>query len=162
MESNEECIEIDVQLDKRTLNRFLLRNNFLRAGGVIGLLISISAMVGLIVFWNYFGTAQRVILIFLSLMFTVIQPVTLLMKGWEQLKKGAFREPFHYTFTPGGIEVVNIAGTANVEWKQIRRAVITKEAIYIYMNAVSALIISREECDGRFTEIAKMVREYTR
>ncbi len=161
MESNEECIEIDVQLDKRTLNRFLLRNNFLRAGGVIGLLISISAMVGLIVFWNYFGTAQRVILIFLSLMFTVIQPVTLLMKGWEQLKKGAFREPFHYTFTPEGIEVVNIAGTANVEWKQIRRAVITKEAIYIYMNAVSALIISREECDGRFTEIVKMVREYT-
>lgn len=161
MESNEECIEIDIQLDKRTLNRFLLRNNFLRAGGVIGLLISISAMVGLIVFWNYFGTAQRVILIFLSLMFTVIQPVTLLMKGWEQLKKGAFREPFHYTFTPEGIEVVNIAGTANVEWKQIRRAVITKEAIYIYMNAVSALIISREECDGRFTEIAKMVREYT-
>lgn len=84
MESNEESIEIDVQLDKKTLNRFLLRNNFLRTGGVIGLLISVAAIVGLAVFWNYFGTAQRVILLFLALMFTVIQPVTLLMKGWEQ------------------------------------------------------------------------------
>ncbi len=162
MESNEECIEIDVQLDKKTLNHFLLRNNFLRAGGVIGLLISAAAIVGLVAFWNYFGAAQRMILLFLALMFTVIQPVTLLMKGWEQLKKGAFREPFHYTFTPEGVEVVNIAGTANVEWEQIRRVVVTKDAMYIYMNAVSALIISREECDGRFTEITKMVREYTK
>lgn len=162
MQSNEECIEIDVQLDKKTLNRFLLRNNFLRTGGVIGLLISVAAIAGLVAFWNHFGAAQRVILLFLALMFTVIQPVTLLMKGWEQLKKGAFREPFHYTFTPEGVEVVNIAGTANVEWEQIRRVVVTKDAMYIYMNAVSALIISREECDGRFTEITKMVREYTR
>ncbi len=162
MESSEECIEIDVQLDKKTLNHFLLRNNFLRTGGVIGLLISAAASVGLVAFWNYFGAAQRMILLFLALMFTVIQPVTLLMKGWEQLKKGAFREPFHYTFTPEGVEVVNIAGTANVEWEQIRRVVVTKDAMYIYMNAVSALIISREECDGRFTEITKMVREYTK
>ncbi len=162
MESSEECIEIDVQLDKKTLNHFLLRNNFLRTGGVIGLLISAAAIVGLVAFWNYFGAAQRMILLFLALMFTVIQPVTLLMKGWEQLKKGAFREPFHYTFTPEGVEVVNIAGTANVEWEQIRRVVVTKDAMYIYMNAVSALIISREECDGRFTEITKMVREYTK
>ncbi len=57
---------------------------------------------------------------------------------------------------------MNIAGTANVEWEQIRRVVVTKDAMYIYMNAVSALIISREECDGRFTEITKMVREYTK
>ena len=162
MESSEECIEIDVQLDKKTLNHFLLRNNFLRTGGVIGLLISAAAIVGLVAFWNYFGAAQRMILLFLALMFTVIQPVTLLMKGWEQLKKGAFREPFHYTFTPEGVEVVNIAGTANVEWEQIRSVVVTKDAMYIYMNAVSALIISREECDGRFTEITKMVREYTK
>ena len=162
MESSEECIEIAVQLDKKTLNHFLLRNNFLRTGGVIGLLISAAAIVGLVAFWNYFGAAQRMILLFLALMFTVIQPVTLLMKGWEQLKKGAFREPFHYTFTPEGVEVVNIAGTANVEWEQIRRVVVTKDAMYIYMNAVSALIISREECDGRFTEITKMVREYTK
>ena len=52
MESNEECIEIDVQLDKKTLNRFLLRNNFLRTGGVIGLIISVAAILGLFAFWN--------------------------------------------------------------------------------------------------------------
>lgn len=162
MESKEESIEIDVQLDKGTLNRFLLRNNFLRTGGVVGVLISAAAIVCLAVFWNYFVIAQKVVLLFLALMFTVIQPVTLLMKGWEQLKKGAFREPFHYTFTPEGIEVINIAGTANVEWEQIRRVVVTKDAMYIYMTAVSALIISRKECDGRYTEIAEMVREHTR
>lgn len=38
----EERYEIDVQLDKKTLDRFLIRNNFLRAGGVAGLLISFA------------------------------------------------------------------------------------------------------------------------
>ncbi len=157
-----EVIELDVQLDKKTLNHFLIRNNFLRAGGVIGLLISIAAVVGLILFWKYFAVAQRVILIFLGLMFTVIQPVTLLMKGWEQLKKGAFKEPFHYTFSSGGIEVVNIAGTANVEWENIRRVVVTKDAIYIYMNSVSAFIIPRSECGEKYVPVAKMLKEHTK
>lgn len=157
-----QIIEIDVQLDKKTLNRFLIRNNFLRAGGVIGLLISVAAIVGLILFWKYFGSAQRVILIFLGLMFTVIQPVTLLLKGWEQLKRGAFREPFHYKFSEEGIEIVNIAGTANVDWENIRRVVVTKEALYIYMNSVSALIIPRAECDDNYVAIAGMIKEHTR
>lgn len=160
MDMKNETIEVDVQLDRKTLNRFLIRNNFLRAGGVIGLLISIAAIVGLIAFWKYFGSAQKVILIFLGLMFTVIQPVTLLMKGWEQLKKGAFREPFHYKFSKEGIEVTNIAGTAEVEWKNIRRAVVTKEAMYIYMNSVSAFIIPGAECGEDHVRIAKMVKEH--
>lgn len=162
MDMNNEVIEVDVQLDKKTLNRFLIRNNFLRAGGVIGLLISIAAIAGLIAFWKYFGSAQRVILIFLGLMFTVIQPVTLLLKGWEQLKKGAFRKPFHYKFSKEGIEVENIAGTAEVDWKNIRKTVVTKEAMYIYMNSVSALIISASECGADYVRIAKMVKEHTK
>ena len=47
----DEVLELDVQLDKKTLDRFLLRNNFLRAGGVIGILISLAAIVGLLLFW---------------------------------------------------------------------------------------------------------------
>jgi hypothetical protein len=155
-------IEIDVQLDKKTLNHFLLRNNFLRAGGIFGLLISLAAILALILFWKYFAVAQRVILVFLGLMFTVIQPVTLLLKGWEQLKKGSFREPFHYCFSEQGIEVVNVSGTANVEWKEIHRTVVTKDAFYIYMNTVSAFIIPRSECGDKYIEIAKMLKEHTK
>lgn len=154
----EERYEIDVQLDKKTLNRFLIRNNFLRAGGVAGLLISIAAILGLIVFWQEFSVAQRVILIFLGAMFTLIQPFTLLLKGWNQLKNGTFRKPFHYIFDEEGMEVKNIAGTAQVEWKRIRKVIVTKEAMYIYMNSVSALIVPAKECDGKYDEIATMVK----
>ncbi len=155
-------IEFDAQLDKRTLNRFLIRNNFLRAGGVIGLLISLAAILGLICFWRYFAMSQRVILVFLGLMFTVIQPVTLLMKGWNQLKTGTFREPFHYVFTKNGMEVTNIAGTATVEWQEVRKVVTTKDAMYIYMNAVSAFIIPRSACEEEYVDLAKMAKEYTK
>lgn len=153
-------MEFDVKLDKKTLNRFLIRNNFLRAGGVIGLLISLAAIVGLIAFWKYFGTAQRVILIFLGLMFTVIQPLSLLLKGWTQLKTGAFREAFHYAFSDKGMQVENIAGSVEVEWKNVRKAIVTKEAIYLYMNSVSAFIIPRSECGEKYIELVKLIKEH--
>lgn len=155
----EERYELDVQLDKKTLDRFLIRNNFLRAGGVAGLLISFAAILGLIVFWKEFAVSQRVILVFLGAMFTVIQPFGILLKGWNQLKSGAFRKPFHYIFSEEGIEVKNIAGTAKVEWKQIRKVITTKEAMYIYMNSISALIIPAQECSGHYAEIATMVKK---
>lgn len=158
---NDKMIEIDVKLDRKTLNRFLIRNNFLRFGGVSGLLISIAAIVGLIVFWRYFANAQRVLLVMLGLMFTVIQPFTLLLKGWNQLQSGAFKDPFHYSFSEGGIEVTNTAGKVNVDWKNIRKTIVTKEALYIYMNSVSAFIIPSSQCNGKFVEIAKMIKEHT-
>ena len=155
----DEVLELDVQLDKKTLDRFLLRNNFLRAGGVIGILIRLAAIVGLLLFWKYFASSQRVILIFLGLMFTVIQPLTLLMKGRSQLKTGAFRKPFHYTFTQTGMSVENMAGTVEVKWSDMRKVIVTKEAMYLYMNAVSAFIIPRQACGDNYVRLAKIVEE---
>ena len=155
----EEKYEIDVQLDKKTLDHFLIRNNFLRAGGVAGLLISFAAILGLIVFWKEFATSQRVILVFLGAMFTIIQPVGILLKGRNQLKSGAFRKPFHYIFSEEGIQVKNIAGPVQVQWQQIRKVIVTREAMYIYMNSVSALIIPAHECDSSFEQIAILVKK---
>lgn len=126
---------------------------------MIGILISLAAIVGLLVFWKYFATSQRVILIFLGLMFTVIQPLTLLMKGRSQLKTGAFREPFHYTFTQTGMSVENMAGTVEVKWSDMRKVIVTKEAMYLYMNAVSAFIIPRQECGDGYVRLAELVGE---
>lgn len=156
---SDEVLELDIKLDKKTLNRFLLRNNFLRAGGVTGLLISLAAAVCLILFWNHVSNPQRVILLFLSLMFTVIQPVSLLLKGHNQLRTGTFREPFHYVFSDGGMTVENIAGTVDVKWEDIRKVVVTKEAMYLYMNAVSAFILPRQACGENYIQLAELVRE---
>ena len=156
---SDEVLELDVQVDKKTLNRFLIRNNYMRVGGVFGLLISLAAIAGLVVFWDSFPTSQRVILIVLGLMFTVIQPVSLLMKGWNQLKTGAFRKPFHYVFSDTGMTVENIAGSVEVEWQNIRKVVITKEAIYLYMSALSAFILPKSQCGGKYNELAVLLKE---
>lgn len=157
---SEEVLELDIKVDKKTLNRFLLRNNFLRLGGIIGLFISVAAIVLLIVLWSALSTPQRVVLIFLGLMFTVIQPLSLLMKGWNQLKSGTFREPFHYEFSAAGMKVENMAGAVDVKWSDIRKAVIGKDAIYLYMNALSAFILPRAACGESYAKVAGMVEEY--
>lgn len=156
---SDNALELEIQMDKKSMNRFLLRNNFFRAGGVCGILISLAAIAGLVLFWGEFQLPQRVILIALALMFTVIQPFSLLLKGWNQLKSGTFKEPFHYTFSSDGITVENMAGSVDVEWDQIRKAVITKEAVYLYMNAVSAFILPRSACGERYDELVKLIEE---
>lgn len=156
---SDHVLELEIQMDKKSMSRFLLRNYFLRVGGVCGLVISLAAVAGLVLFWGEFQFAQRVLLIALALMFTVIQPFSLLLKGWNQLKTGAFQKPFHYTFSDQGVTVENMAGSVEVEWNQIRRAVITKEAVYLYMNAVSAFILPRSGCGERYTELTKLIEE---
>lgn len=157
---SDEVLKLDIKVDKKTLNRFLLRNNFLRLGGVIGLFISAAAIVILIVLWSALSAPQRVILFFLALMFTVIQPLSLLMKGWNQLKSGTFREPFHYEFSAAGMRVENMAGSVDVKWPDIRKAVVTKDAIYLYMNALSAFILPRAACKESYARLTGMIEEY--
>ncbi len=153
-------MELDVLMDKKSMTKFLIRNNFTQAGGFIGLIISIAAIVCLVVFWGKIGQAQKILLVMLGLLFTVIQPLSIWLKGLKQLKTGPFRKPFHYVFSEEGIHVKNTAGEVDVPWEQVEKDIITKDAIYIYMNAVSAFIIPASQCGKNFVPLAALIRKY--
>ena len=55
--------------------------------------------------------------------------------------------------------VENIAGSVEVEWENIRKVVITKEAIYLYMSALSAFILPKSQCGGKYNELAVLLKE---
>ena len=41
----------------------------------------------------------------------------------------------------------------------MRKVIVTKEAMYLYMNAVSAFIIPRQACGDNYVRLAKIVEE---
>ena len=152
-------IEIDVVLDKKSLNRFLIYHNYSRFSGVIGVVISLAALVGLFWKWGAWTVQQRVILVLLSLLFTVFQPLMLMWKGRKQLMMEEFQIPFHYVFDEDGVTISQNEQSQKVAWKEIRKIKYGKDAIYVYTSTISAFVVPRSQCDGKFDELVALMKE---
>ncbi len=151
-------IEFEVKMDAKSLSGFVLYHNYVRPGGLIGLLLSVAAIVALIIRWDSWTGMQRCLLIVLALLFLVFQPLMLMKKAHTQLQSGAFLFPMSYSF---GEETFSIAQGENKEdfvYADIRKAVLHKNVIYLYMTAVSAFIIPRGACE-EFDRLKELVKE---
>lgn len=155
-------IEVDVKLDKRSLSRFLIYHNYVRVSGVAGLLLSLGALVSLCIRWNTWSPTQKGLLVVLALLFTVLQPLILISKGKRQLAMDEFQNPFHYCFDENGVTISQDEQSQSFAWKDIRRTVYRKDAVYVYMSTVSAFVIPKEQCDGQFDELVSVIRERVR
>ena len=68
-------MEFDVKMDARSLSGFVLYHNYVRPGGIIGVFLSVAAIVALIIRWDHWTGVQRCLLIVLALLFLVFQPL---------------------------------------------------------------------------------------
>lgn len=153
-------ITIRITLKNKDMSKFLMRHTYTRFGGIFGVFMSTAALLALLIFWSRFMVMQRVVLFVLGLLFTVVEPWMLWNKGKKQLKQEIFREPFLYRFSEKGIEVSQGEYKEENEWSTVRKTVFTKDALYIYMSAVSAYIIPEERCEqGKYAELIKLVKE---
>ncbi len=152
-------IELDVKLDKKSLSRFLLYHNYARPSGVIGVVISIAAVVALIVEWGLWTQPQRGMLIVLALLFTVLQPMMLVSKGKRQLQMEEFQIPFHYRFDDHGVAISQKEQKQEFTWEDVRKIVYRKDAVYVYMSAVSAFVIPANQCMDCFEEMVQLMKE---
>ena len=151
-------VHLDVTLDKKSLYQFLLYHNYMRPSGVIGVCISIAALVVLVLEWGLWNPSQRVMLAVLALLFTVIQPVMLLSKGRRQLQMEEFQIPFHYVFDETGIVISQNDQRQEFTWDDVRKVKYRKSAVYVYMSTVSAFIIPDSQCQGHFEELVQLMK----
>ena len=152
-------IEIEVKLDQKSLNRFLLYHYYTQVSGIISVLLSIGALVGLLVRWSAWLPMQRVILILIALMFTVLQPLMLMWRGKKQLMTETFQIPFHYVFGEDKLRISQEEASQEFTWDDVRKIKWRKDAIYVYMSNVSAFVLPEEQCGGQFQELVKFTKE---
>lgn len=155
-------IEVDVKLDPRSLNRFLIYHNYIRVSGIIGLVLSVAALLALCLKWGMWTPTQRGLLVVLALLFTVLQPLMLLSKGKKQLAMEEFQIPFHYCFNDDGVTISQKDQSQSFAWKEIRKTVFRRDAVYVYMSTVSAFVIPKEQCEGKFEELVQLIRDRSR
>lgn len=150
--------EFDVDLQLDDLYRYTMRHTYFQLSGVFGILISVGSLVLCFLNRRIYSSSTIFVLIFVGLLFTVIQPVMLYSKCKMQIKKNkGINAPLHYTLSEQGIEIEQQDQSAEVKWYDVRKVVKARAGLYIYMSPARAFIFPKKQCGQEYEEIASMV-----
>lgn len=153
-------IDFDVTLRVKDLFVFTMRHTYLSISGVFSLFISFGSL--FICLWNLkqFGTTTIMALLFVALLFTVVQPLMLYAKCRVQIKKSdSINQALHYTLAEEGITVRQAEQEAEVKWYDVRKVIRAKNGLYLYMSPVRAFIFPKEQCAEQYEAIYSAVQE---
>ena len=138
----------DAKLSAAELYAFSMRHTYKSMSGIFGLIISFGSLIICAVRYKYLDKTAIMALIIIGLIFTVIQPLMLWSKANAQVKKNKSIN----TVSQGEQE-------ADVKWYDIRKTVIVKDAVYVYMSPVRAFIFTKKQCGDDFGSLVGFIQE---
>ena len=151
--------EYEVLIGVRDMQHFVIRHMYRSFTGWFGVIISAAALVMLVMVWNVYGNMEKIALIVLSLLFTVVQPVQLLMKAKRQvLSQETFKTPIIYNLCRDGIVIRQDEQKVSIMWDDISKFVETRKAFFLYTSPVRAFIFPKDAV-GDAGEFSNIVRE---
>ena len=153
-------LNFDAKLSAVELYAFSMRHTYRSMSGVFGLIISFASLIICAVRFEYLDRTAVMALIIIGLIFTVVQPVMLWSKAKAQVRKNkSINDTLHYTINDDGITVSQGEQEAKVKWYEIRKTVVVKDAIYVYMSPVRAFIFTKKQCGESFSELVRNIQE---
>ena len=155
-----ESIDFDVKLTTNELYAFLMQHTYRNIGGILGLIISIGSLILCACRYKYFDRTTIMALIIIGMLFTVVQPIMLYSKARTQVKRNeSINEKLHYSVSEDGITVSQGEQEGKVKWYEVRKKIISKNAMYIYMSPVRAFIFTRGQCEEQYDRLVDMVND---
>lgn len=153
-------ISVDIKIGTKDMFYFFMRHNYACFSGIFSLFISIGAFLLLIIRFQQYEITAKCLLILVALLFTVIQPLQLLLKAANQIKRTPmFHEPIHYTFREDGLELSQHDQSGIVPWEQIMKIIDTGKYIIIYITRMRAYIFPKDQME-QLEEIKEMIQKY--
>lgn len=152
-------VTVEVGLTKKEMYNFLLRHNYCSTGGVCGIILSLGAIVLAALNINnpQMNFAYKVALIFVGLLFTVIQPVMLYVKAASQVKKNAsVNKPLKYTFTEKDFSIAVDDEQVTQSYEDIVKVVSTKISVIVYINRYRAFILPKSALGKNIEQLKKI------
>lgn len=144
----EGSIECHILLKAKDMRHFMFRHNYTSLSGWFGVLISVIALVMVILGYNVYGNIQKIVLIVLALLFTVVQPVQIVLRSRQQIKRqDMFHDTLIYNLCEEGMLVRQGEQHVNIPWDSIRKVIYTSKAIFVYTSPVRAFIFPLDQLE---------------
>ena len=135
-----------VKMTFKALYSYVLNTNYRNIMGILGILLSVGAIVVLLLGWSQLSIMQKVIFFIVAIAFTILNPISLAFKTRKQLKTSpSYKQPLDYTFGSEGIIISQGELSQEVKWSDITRIMLTKSMIAIYTGPMSAFVIPTSE-----------------
>lgn len=139
-------ISVDIKIGTGDMFYFFIRHNYFCLSGIIGLCISFGAFFLFIIRFQQYEMPAKCLLIVISLLFTVVQPLQLLLKAANQIKRTPmFQEPIQYTFRSDGLELSQKDQNGVIPWEQIMKIIDTNSHMIIYITRMRAYIFPKNQ-----------------
>ena len=138
---------------------FLLHYNYKGFAGMVGPVFSLVALGALCASYSVLTRGQIILLILASLLFTVINPLLLLLKAAKQIKLNpTFRDPITYILDDEKITVHQNEEQLPISWKDVREAEETRCNIIIYLSKVRAFVLPKESMGDQLPKVRELIR----
>lgn len=159
-ENNKKEVYIETKIDFKQMYEFMMNHAYKSFMGVVGILISIFAVVVLCIYWKDYDITRKVIFIFLALMFTVINPITMIFKAKKQVKANdSFKHPLCYSISEDGIDVSQAEQSLHINWDEIIKVANTKNLVIIYLSAIRAFIFPKEQIGEKLEDFKQIITD---
>lgn len=152
-------VKFSVQMKTVYMFDFLYWHSYHGITGIINYALSFAGVAALLAGFGKDNTVVTIMLVALSLLFTVINPLLLLYKAAGQLKRTPmFAKPLHYKFDTRGFSISQDNNSDSAEWNSVVLIRETRKSIILYLGAANALILPKKEIGSQLEELKKLIR----
>ena len=158
MESPKE-IKITVQMTTAYLFDFLYWHSYHGVTGIVNYALSFAGIAALAAGFGKGNVTVTALLVLLALLFTVINPLSLLYKASRQIKRTPmFQKPLHYKFNEAGFSISQESTSDSAKWETVMFLRETGKSIILYMGAAKALVLPKTEFGSQLADFKALLR----
>lgn len=155
-------MDFELKVSAKDMSKFLLRFNYTKLSGMLGILLGFASLAALIIRWGAWSDNQKIMLVVIAFLFLIFQPFLLIRKAKAQVARTEEQEPLMCHIDEEQIRVTQGEAESACPWSNVRKIVYVKGAVYVFTSAIHATIITEVSCDGRFDELVTFLKERKR
>lgn len=155
-------MDFELKISAKDMSKFLLRFNYTKISGILGILLGAASLAALVVRWGAWSDNQKIMLVVIAFLFLVFQPVLLIRKGKAQWAQTEEQEPLLCHIDEEQISVTQGEAASACPWSNVRKIIYGKGVVYVFTSAIHATIITEASCEGRFDELVAFLKEKKR
>lgn len=153
-------VKANVKLTTKQMFQFLMYHTYSTVAGVISILLSVFAYVGVIYLLTQPESSMLYIgsLVVIGLLFTVVQPVMIYIKAKRQVAESeAINKPLEYTIDTEGIHIAQEDKTGFSSWYEIVKIKSVAGIAIFYTSKLHAYVIPKADFGDQYDDMKKIV-----
>jgi len=157
-----EKITFSVQMTVKEVYAFTMYHVYHSFSGILGVCLSLAALVNLIVSFDTLSDQNKTILTFVAAWFTVLEPVVMLWRARGQVKRNkAYQKPLDYQLDDSGITVSQNDETQTIAWENLKKIVKTRSQYLVYSSKIHAFVFPKKDVGAKSDALDAMILNYT-